>query len=1415
MGSQFLIRAIVEKKIKKVESLLKGGFLSKPISPNTTITKKILDFPVGLPALSIAARLGHSEIVLILLKAGAAIDLPCSEGQTPLYMASQYGHPPVVEILLSQGAEVDKIAHNGLTPLHKAAEQGHVAVVSMLLEHHAKVNIKTPQGLTPFHMAAREGHVSVMQELLKWHADVNEATTEGSSPLYLAAAEGRAGAVDLLLQHKAVIDKPNNDGWTPLYVSARMRHQAVVKQLVEAHADVSAAVLIAVKLNDTTTIRQLISGGADIAHQLYMAAKRDHVDVIKFLMKAGANTTIALHTAVFEGNSKALKNLILAGVDINRVITQDGATSFMLAVQLGKNGIAIQLMEAKADIRRAGTAGAIKDKMPLYVAAENGNTVIVGKLKEAYSDIDSLFYFAACDGHFKVVDQLIHVGLDVQIITEEGYTPLYGAAYNQHTDVVNRLIKAGADVYTVINEAVRRGHIQVLNQFITAKVNLSRYLYTAAEKGHVAVVKQLIALRVGVDETYNGLTPLYISVKNKHPDIARMLVNSGAHVASTLYIAAEQGEVNVINQLMVIKPDAVKTVYSDERSLVYVALQNGHTGAAKRLIEVGAETTTALCMAAGKNETTIIGHLLGMKVNVNGVRLSDEAFPLFIAVEKGHVEVVKRLLRVTGIIVDQRKSSGNSVTSFYIACEKGYFNIARLLAEAGADVNQSSSDGTTPLFIAAAQGHDRVVSRLAVEANVNAVRSDGSTALSIAVEGNKLKVVQLLSVHPDVDINKARKNGVTPLFIAVEKNLVSMVDWFVTTLLRERHIRVDLNALKLDSGYTPLFVAILNKNPGMMNILIHGGANVNQVAKNGATPLFVAAEKGFVEGVTLLLAVPGIELDRALSDGTTPLHIASQKGHVSVVELLIKARAQANKTKKTGATPLYEAVEHNQLEVVRRLCLIEGIAVNKATIDGWAPIHIAAANGQETIIQLLLNAGSDVNLLARGMTPLMVAAARGCISVVKILCERHADLSLKNPNGRTAYQLARENSKTDVINFLARLSGLALEERVSPPRKGIASMFRTAAGSHAASPPPDSRALATAPVPKIERAMAKRAEPIPRSRFTIESPIGSGGQATVYKGKYGGVAVAIKVFQKLGRGSFEVFQDECANWIAVSGHPNIVPLMGFSIEEKPCLIMQLAARSLFDLLQDKKEEDIPWSIRFRIARDIAAGLQCLHENDPPMLHQDLKSLNVLLTKECTAQLADFGLSVLQTGATTSPSSTRGLGTPRWTAPELLKREIGPSISTDMYSFGVILWEIASRTFPYPRCSTNEEAVALIVKGVKNDIPSDTPLDYKALIQWCWRDDGASRPKASQVVERLDDLIKRGSAAVSPPVRAGSSLSRSTRGSSPPVADRLASLPRSALGLFSGSKPSRADLGRPSTAAASPPYLGNTASPPKR
>ena len=145
----------------------------------------------------------------------------------------------------------------------------------------------------------------------------------------------------------------------------------------------------------------------------------------------------------------------------------------------------------------------------------------------------------------------------------------------------------------------------------------------------------------------------------------------------------------------------------------------------------------------------------------------------------------------------------------------------------------------------------------------------------------------------------------------------------------------------------------------------------------------------------------------------------------------------------------------------------------------------------------------------------------------------------------------------------------------------------------------------------------------------------------------------------------------------------------------------------------------------KMAVEVARGMDYLHKRK--IVHRDLKAANLLLDDGGCVKIADFGVARVVEGAGVMTAET---GTYRWMAPEVI--EHAPyGAAADVYSFGVLLWELLTARVPYDTLSPLQAAVGVVQKGLRPTIPATCPAPLADVMRECWTRAPAARPSPAR------------------------------------------------------------------------------------
>jgi ankyrin repeat protein len=458
------------------------------------------------------------------------------------------------------------------------------------------------------------------------------------------------------------------------------------------------------------------------------------------------------------------------------------------------------------------------------------------------ADGATALHWAAYHGDVSLALLLLEAGAEVAVANRNGSTPLWLAASQGDAAMVGALLDHGADA----NEQLPLGR---------------RPLMLAARAGSVAAVRALLdrGADANAKESARGTTALMQAADQGHADVIAVLIQHGADVAATSAPVVRDGRTAALG-----KADDPRAAV---RRQVVAILCDQPTPDLSRLQELVTDSTEDAVLA----EATAGGDPCGLQRDGLG----------FVIAPGG---------RNRG----PREPDGGELTALVYAARSGSTDAARVLLDAGADVNQVTRYGWSAL-LAATQNRNYRLGKFLIErgADVNLANKGGWTPLYLATDNRNLEGGDYPTRVPDMDdleyIELLLDAGADPNAQIVESTETRTV--FTNQWLDEE-------------GATAFLRASQSGDVALMRLLLEHGADPHLYTKLGVTPLAVAAGIGWVEGVTSerspvetveavkMLLDLGIDPNYQADTGRTALHGAAHKGATEVVRILVAAGAR-------------------------------------------------------------------------------------------------------------------------------------------------------------------------------------------------------------------------------------------------------------------------------------------------------------------------------------------------------------------------------------------------------------------------------------------------------------------------------------------------------------------------------------------
>ena len=977
-----------------------------------------------------ASRLGNNEAVQFLFDLIDNINYQNEEGRTALMLASKGGHEQVVQTLILTGANPNTQDNNGYTALMLACDTNSYNIVNYLLQTGANPDIQRDNGDTAIIIACRNNHSDIVKLLLQFNADPFITTRNDDTALTVSVHVNSVEIVEMLLDKQPESQKASLVV-TALTTACRYGHSQLIISL----------------------LMHLLDYFTEEEFQLFiLSAEGDHISTTTHIFDStiDVNCTLVnditpLMIASSCGHTETVDVLLQGGGNVNST-DNDGYSPLVYAITGHKSLQVIeQLLKSGAQPNVFINGQNIADKVreegreDICKLLEQFNVLnTTQKEKEEKqqlkhsSELTIPIIDAAKIGNIEVVKLLLTKNVDVNIQNEEGQTTLMEASQNGHTQIVELLLKKNADV----NIQNKKG--------VTA-------LMLASQNGHAQVIKLLLKENADVNiQIEDGRTGLVLASQNGHTQIVELLLKENADVniqkedgQTALMLASQNGHTQIVELLLKENADVNIQKESGGTALM-LASQNGHTQVVEVLLKEIADVdiqnkkgVTALMLASQNGHAQVIKLLLKENADVN-IQIEDGRTALVLASQNGHTQIVELLLKENADVNIQIEDGW---TALMLASQDGYTQVVELLLKENADVNIQKQDGWTALMLASLNGHTQIVELLLQEnADVNIQNVEGVTALMLASQNGNTQIVKLL-LKENADANIQNVEGVTALILASQNGNTQIVK----LLFKEN---ADAN-IQNKKGLTALMLASKNGHTQIVELLLKENADVNIQNVEEVTALMLAIENEHSEVVEYLLQSKADPYIVAYIEEIemTALLLAVLGGNRDIVKVLIdKSKLTTDEIEKTivlsclyGESTLVTLLSNklphltnDQRELLDSCVKGDLGTVVMKTLDspdtplvlGLTPLMVTSSRGHDDIVEVLIQAGADVNKQESyyGLTSLYFAVTGQFTSIVEMLLENGA-----NPNviamNKTPLDKANETEQETIFELLIKYGG--------------------------------------------------------------------------------------------------------------------------------------------------------------------------------------------------------------------------------------------------------------------------------------------------------------------------------------------------------------------------------------------------------
>ncbi|XP_059176235.1 serine/threonine-protein phosphatase 6 regulatory ankyrin repeat subunit B-like [Physella acuta] len=798
-------------------------------SPNININERYWE---GQTMLMKAVQTNKMHIVQFLFQKGVNIHEVDGKGNTALHFAYG-GKSEIISLLLAAGAEVDVKNSEHQTPLHVAANASDTEMINLLIEAKADINCLDKRWQTPLAICVENSDLNTATCLLRHGAEVNTVNNHGFTPLIRAVTKQDEQLVELLIVHKADVNFTDHKQTTALIYALMNVNKHIVSKLIQAGADVNIKTA------------QFYRSANGINYDLWKEAK-------KTLLDSSSHNLTPLHIAAQTflrhpaQKSVELVNILLEGGANALAVDEDDRTPLHIAAIFGDLGIIKSLCQSVSNINAVDKFG----NTPLFLSLLYNHQEPLKYLMESGADVN-LMSESQCSPLYVAVfcknTELVRILLKHGALADKGrHSELLKALEHNDVNMSTLLVKNGANTNVKDN-----------NQIPALIIVLKRLDVDIASKPRIRTVQidQIFnSYKRKRPRRGQPSRPPKVFVPDKELITTKTLIESmlqhGANVSladiegnTCLHEAARYCSKKILKLLLQHKAEVNQQNVNGETPLM-IACVSGNVEAAEVLLKAGANV-----FLVDKNKNTALHHCVQYGIEfpllVEKLVLHSNQNNVEFRQENTIVNEVNLIANAYGKYLHKietnsncqffiNMTNSNKESAIYIACSLGHGETVTLLISNKCNLDCATSTGKTPLMIASQRGFPIIVQSLIKNnADINIRDKNGETALHAAVKSSNLHIASFL-VENGANVNEQNNAGQTPLFYAESyEDIKCIIKCGAEINIKDR------------TGETALHCRSKLYNYSIIYALLQLGANPDITTDEGITALMIAVNVGY------------------------------------------------------------------------------------------------------------------------------------------------------------------------------------------------------------------------------------------------------------------------------------------------------------------------------------------------------------------------------------------------------------------------------------------------------------------------------------------------------------------------------------------------------------------------------------------